>query len=570
MSDDVDIPEQGEDPGAPIPFAAADGGAGARRGRRRPAAASPAAQAPAAARPDRPRRARVHLDGVRDDDGGRLRLPQIENEPSTSRSGQLLPVRRPGAADRALRPAEQRRDRLASTRSRRGRCRTRSSRSRTSGSGPIPASTSAASPARSSPTSPAARRQGASTIAQQFVKNALSEENNRTMLEKLREAALAYHLTREWPKQKILDEYLNSIYFGNGAYGIESAARVYFGKEHGYDPAATPTRPYADGATPARSGCGDATAAQVRVGAGAVGVRAARRDGRLPDRLRSGRCTRKRRQGPPQPGAQDMSQQGYISRAAVPECGINKPLPTAGDIQQPSGADAGAVLHELAAPPDPRRDGPRPRRAGPDRRVPRVLRRPEDPDHARPQAAGGRRAGDRRRAPDGEGLPSASLVAIDNKTGEVRAMVGGPIVNGSEDFDQHPFNLATEGHRQPGSAFKPFTLSVALESGFTARLGLRPRRRPNFIVPNSAGKEHFIVHNFGNTYSGPTRSPRRPPSPTTRCTRGSGSRASARPDQADRPAGQDDGDPLAGVEQLRDDPRRAQGGRHAARHGARL
>ena len=86
-------------------------------------------------------------------------------------------------------------------------------------------------------------RQGASTIAQQFVKNALSEQNNRTILEKLREAALAYHLTREWSKKKILDEYLNSIYFGNGAYGIESAARVYFGKEHGFDPAAIPTRP---------------------------------------------------------------------------------------------------------------------------------------------------------------------------------------------------------------------------------------------------------------------------------------------------------------------------------------
>ncbi len=72
--------------------------------------------------------------------------------------------------------------------------------------------------------------QGASTIAQQFVKNALAEQNNRTILEKLREAALAFHLTHRWSKQKILTEYLNSIYFGNGAYGIESAARVYFGK----------------------------------------------------------------------------------------------------------------------------------------------------------------------------------------------------------------------------------------------------------------------------------------------------------------------------------------------------
>ena len=62
-------------------------------------------------------------------------------------------------------------------------------------------------------------RQGASTIAQQFVKNALSEQDNRTVFEKLREAALAYHLTRRWSKKKIMEEYLNSIYFGNGAYG---------------------------------------------------------------------------------------------------------------------------------------------------------------------------------------------------------------------------------------------------------------------------------------------------------------------------------------------------------------
>ena len=47
-------------------------------------------------------------------------------------------------------------------------------------------------------------RQGASTIAEQFVKNALAEEDNRTIFEKLSEAALAYQLTREWPKKKIL------------------------------------------------------------------------------------------------------------------------------------------------------------------------------------------------------------------------------------------------------------------------------------------------------------------------------------------------------------------------------
>src|SRR5205823_12706757 len=66
---------------------------------------------------------------------------------------------------------------------------------------------------------------------------------------KRRVAALAYHLTRRWSKKKILTEYLNSIYFGNGAYGVESAARVYFGKVHGYNSSTSGQ---------ATAGCGDA------------------------------------------------------------------------------------------------------------------------------------------------------------------------------------------------------------------------------------------------------------------------------------------------------------------------
>ena len=74
--------------------------------------------------------------------------------------------------------------------------------------------------------------QGGSTIAQQFVKLALAAQDERTVFQKAREAALAFHLTRKWSKEKILTEYLNSIYFGNGAYGVESAARTYFGIQH--------------------------------------------------------------------------------------------------------------------------------------------------------------------------------------------------------------------------------------------------------------------------------------------------------------------------------------------------
>ena len=93
--------------------------------------------------------------------------------------------------------------------------------------------------------------EGASTIAEQFVKNALAEQDNRTMFEKLREAALAFQLVHKWKRTKILTEYLNTIYFGYGAYGIESAARVYFGSAHGYSADAGP-----DGRA---DGCGDPT-----------------------------------------------------------------------------------------------------------------------------------------------------------------------------------------------------------------------------------------------------------------------------------------------------------------------
>src|SRR3954465_3041929 len=75
-------------------------------------------------------------------------------------------------------------------------------------------------------------QQGASTITEQFVKNALRAQGSRTVFEKLREAALAYQLERQWDKDKILTQYLNEIYFGNGAYGIEEAAKTYFGYNH--------------------------------------------------------------------------------------------------------------------------------------------------------------------------------------------------------------------------------------------------------------------------------------------------------------------------------------------------
>lgn len=70
--------------------------------------------------------------------------------------------------------------------------------------------------------------QGGSTITQQYVKNAYLTQN-RTFTRKLREIVLAVKLDRKYSKDEILEFYLNTIYFGRGAYGIEAASKAYFG-----------------------------------------------------------------------------------------------------------------------------------------------------------------------------------------------------------------------------------------------------------------------------------------------------------------------------------------------------
>ena len=74
------------------------------------------------------------------------------------------------------------------------------------------------------------RRQGGSTITQQYVKN-VYVGRELTFRRKLREAAMAVKLERKLSKDQILERYLNTIYFGRGAYGVQVAAQAYFGKD---------------------------------------------------------------------------------------------------------------------------------------------------------------------------------------------------------------------------------------------------------------------------------------------------------------------------------------------------
>jgi len=354
-------------------------------------------------------------------------------------------------------------------------------------------------------------RQGGSTIAQQFVKNALAEQNNRTVFEKLREAALAYHLTRKWTKQRILTEYLNSIYFGNGAYGVESAARVYFGWAHGFNQVQNSVGSSTAGQTgqtgqtsPTTSGCGDSApgAPRPECASELQPWEAALLAGMIAsptefDPVANKQAAFDRRNLV----LKDMLDQRDITPAQY-NYGIGQPLPTASQIQQPTEPTAAPYFTSWLRPQILAAMG---------------LGRGVSPIVAEYRAYFGglrirttldlqlQREAEQTISQDLPSIPGqqpvASLVAIDNATGQVRAMVGGPIVNGQEDFTHNQFNLATQGHRQPGSAFKPFTLAVALESGYGPD-SLFTSAPADFIVPHTNGREHFIVHNFGNAYSG--------------------------------------------------------------------
>jgi penicillin-binding protein 1A len=319
--------------------------------------------------------------------------------------------------------------------------------------------------------------QGGSTITQQFVKNALSAQGNRSVLQKLRESALAYHLERKWSKEKILTQYLNTVYFGNGAYGVESAMRTYFGNSAAsaqqptatvsgapLEPAIDRRRPLASDATPVQ---GATLAALIASPSGFDPVRrkyrfTQRRNAVLKRMLELGSIS-------------NADYQHAILQAPPDETEVNPPKP---DSDQPYFSTW--LTQQLVD-----RYGPGVVFGGGLR-----IRTTLDPElqAAAEQALSGRLSGVG---------PAAALVAIENKTGEIKAMVGG------KDYDESAFNLATDGHRQPGSAFKPFTLITALGNGISPDSTWASQQKV-FPVPGSGGKEKFVVNNYQDSYSGIT------------------------------------------------------------------
>ena len=254
--------------------------------------------------------------------------------------------------------------------------------------------------------------QGGSTITQQYVKNAYTG-NEKSFARKTREAILAQKLNRIYAKDELLAKYLNSVYFGRGAYGIQAAAQTYFGVD-------------------AR----DLTLNQAATLAGLI-------------------------PSPSRFDPIDYPFQANLRRDLVLDRMVEE-----GYLPGVT-AEAQKKL-ELETKPQP------PLRSRAAYFVDYAKRYLEDRYGVRGTFGGGLRvtttidpawqsAGEKavRSNLDAKGDPSAALVAIDPATGDIRVMVGG------RNFKRVKFNLASQGHRQTGSAFKVFTLAAALQKGIS-------------------------------------------------------------------------------------------------------
>jgi penicillin-binding protein 1A len=311
--------------------------------------------------------------------------------------------------------------------------------------------------------------QGGSTITMQFVKNALAAQEERTLFNKLREAALAYQITRKWSKERILRNYLNTIYFGNGAYGIEAAARTYFGSNH--------------------PGCGEEgrpKCAQVLDHAEAALIAGIVASPTGYDPLANREAAAKRRALV----LQRMREQGYITPEQEAEARETS-LPTSRDIQPPAEDTrypyfTSWVKQQVVDKLGGGQEGARQAfEGGLTVQTTLDVRLQEAAEQAIESWL------------PWEGGPRASLVAIDNDTSEVLAMVGG------DDYSARPFNLATQGQRQPGSTFKPFVLAQALSDGVSPESTWSSRQIDLCVTRTKSGcREVYEVNNYEDAYGG--------------------------------------------------------------------
>ncbi|MCJ7665245.1 MAG: transglycosylase domain-containing protein, partial [Actinobacteria bacterium] len=286
--------------------------------------------------------------------------------------------------------------------------------------------------------------QGASTITQGYVKNVYmpEEKYDITYERKIKEVVLAYQLEQIYSKDEILEMYLNTVYLGEGAYGVQAAARVYFNKDVGYLNLSECAMIAGLLQTYLHSPYLDENAARER------------RNLVLTNMLRLGYID--------QDDFDDAVRMPIITQRPREETNKGFALYFVEYVKQELIAKYGVERvfgggFEIYTTLDPKMQ------VYAENAILEILPDPED--------------------------PSAALVAMDPGNGYIKAMVGG------KDFSDMKFNLATQAKRQPGSTFKVFALLAAMEQGISPYMTFNPN---GTIVFDIFGSEPWEVGNYNN------------------------------------------------------------------------
>ena len=272
-------------------------------------------------------------------------------------------------------------------------------------------------------------KQGGSTITQQLIRH-VALTTDRNIQRKIKEALLALRVERRFDKQHILEAYLNRIYLGNGHYGVEAAARGYFGK-----PAAELTHAESAllaGVIPCPSVCSPRTAPNVAKTRRDTVLKAMRENGALTDAEYAAALVTPVALAQERHDPYAVTPQGVHAAHGADATGLHFLESVRRQVMQQFGAEdvlkGGLRIYTT---------------------IDMTLQR-----HAEEAIAA------RLSQLDNTNKLEAALVAIDPRTGEVLAMVGG------RDFHESSFNRAMQAKRQPGSAFKPLLFAAALEQGY--------------------------------------------------------------------------------------------------------
>ena len=247
---------------------------------------------------------------------------------------------------------------------------------------------------------------------------------------------------------RILTAYLNTIYFGNGAYGIQQAARVYFG--HDAEPMTLPEAALLAG-IPKDPSQYDPVANPKAARERRTVVLRAMLDQRMITPAQFRRANRAQLPDPEKvrlPGTQGPAPYfvNYVKGQLIGRYGAQRVF--GGGLRVRTSIDL--ELQDAAQ-----------------QAIAKWLTRPDG--------------------------PSAALVAVEPGTGRVLAMVGG------NNFRESQFNLAVQGQRQPGSSFKPFVLATALERGISPETTFESRP---VAIPTDG--RVWVVNNYENAYVGST------------------------------------------------------------------